>query len=274
MSHTGKKSSILWVILKKRFTSFSHIFQKGSILEGHILKKEGSSLRVMYKRFFFESCEKEGDNSLSHIEKMRRSNQQNTHTRVLQRWSRANFSVRPWAEQQGYTSSLRNYTQAENKRRRGQLTQEAQQSQEEGTETETARDKEWGLKKVHISAKKSTILWNILKKGSILWVIRKFQFFESYLEKRFNSLSDLKVSILWVIIEKDQFCESYSRKRVQFFESSFFFEKFNSLSHFLLWGRRRRRRRRYSPCSRRCAGFAWRSGCRAQCAARSAGEGR
>ena len=38
--------------------------------------------------------------------------------------------------------------------------------------------------------------------------------------------------------------------------------------------RRRRRRRRYSPCSRSCAGFAWRSGCRAQCAARSAGEGR
>ena len=41
-----------------------------------------------------------------------------------------------------------------------------------------------------------------------------------------------------------------------------------------MWGRRRRRRRRYSPCSRRCAGFAWRSGCRAQCAARSAREGR
>ena len=34
----------------------------------------------------------------------------------------------------------------------------------------------------------------------------------------------------------------------------------------------RRRRRRYSPCSRRCAGFAWRSGCRAQSTARSAGE--
>ena len=51
----------------------------------------------------------------------------------------------------------------------------------------------------------------------------------------------------------------------------------NFLRAFLmlsLWGRCGRRRRRYSPCSRRCAGFAWRSGCRAQCAARSAGEGR
>ena len=35
-----------------------------------------------------------------------------------------------------------------------------------------------------------------------------------------------------------------------------------------------RRRRRYSPCSRRCAGLTWRSGCRAQSTARSAGGGR
>ena len=41
-----------------------------------------------------------------------------------------------------------------------------------------------------------------------------------------------------------------------------------------VWGRCGRRRRRYSPCSRRCAGFAWWSGCRAQFAARIAWEGR
>ena len=43
---------------------------------------------------------------------------------------------------------------------------------------------------------------------------------------------------------------------------------------FILWGRWKRRRRRYSPCSKRWAGFAWRSGCRAQWAARSAWKGR
>ena len=41
-----------------------------------------------------------------------------------------------------------------------------------------------------------------------------------------------------------------------------------------VWGMCGRRRRRLSPCSRRSAGFAWRSGCRAQSTARSAGGGR
>ena len=46
------------------------------------------------------------------------------------------------------------------------------------------------------------------------------------------------------------------------------------LSSWPLWGRCGRRGRRHSPCSRRSACFAWRSGCRAQCAAQSAGGGR
>ena len=41
-----------------------------------------------------------------------------------------------------------------------------------------------------------------------------------------------------------------------------------------MWGRRKRRRRRHSPCSWSSAGFAWRSVCRAQSTARSAGGGR
>ena len=39
-----------------------------------------------------------------------------------------------------------------------------------------------------------------------------------------------------------------------------FFSSGPPCSLCILWGRRRRRRRRYSHCSRRCAGFAWRSG--------------
>ena len=42
----------------------------------------------------------------------------------------------------------------------------------------------------------------------------------------------------------------------------------------ILWEKKKRRKRRYSPCSRSCASFAWRSNCQAQCTARSAWEGR
>ena len=85
------------------------------------------------------------------------------------------------------------------------------------------------------------------KRSSILWVIFKNQFLESFyfflfekilwviffLQKKFNSVSHIlwkvqnsfnhieKSSILWVIFKKKvQFIETYWKKKVQFFESS------------------------------------------------------
>ena len=123
-------------------------------------------------------------------------------------------------------------------------------------------------------------LWDILKRSSVLCIVflgkaqffesffffltnSKIQFFESHSKKKNNSLSHAQeISILWVIFWKKKFRSSshtqkiqlfeLHSKRVQFFESFFFFWKefkflifflssilwvivkkgFNSLSHF------------------------------------------
>ena len=88
-------------------------------------------------------------------------------------------------------------------------------------------------------------MWITFKKGSIIWLI---------FQKKFNSLSQIKKIILWVILKrfywkmfnssshilirvqffqsywkKVQFCDSYSKKKVQFCESNFFFKKKGSI---------------------------------------------
>ena len=129
------------------------------------------------------------------------------------------------------------------------------------------------LKKKVIFKKTSSILWVVLKKKTVLWVVfvlqKKFHFeshsekkgsilrviffgknilkrrFKSVSHKKSNSLSFflVKKPSLWVMLQRRvQFFESYwknlwvilKKKKVQFFVS-YFWWKLNSLSRFFFW---------------------------------------
>ena len=75
---------------------------------------------------------------------------------------------------------------------------------------------------------KSSILWFIFSKGSILesHIFEEGQVFESYWKKK------NRVQFSESIYKRVQFIETYSKKRVQFFESYWKKKRNNSLSHF------------------------------------------
>ena len=212
LSHIREKSWILWVVLEN-FNSLSRIkknsmskkkksfSEKKSIL-WVVLKKISSVSRIRTsKKFHFEShSEKKGINSLSlffFLEKY-------LSLWVFKKVKFFEFFLREKVFESCYKEGFNSSSHIE--------------------------------KNLSVILKRSSVLCIVFfEKSSILWVVflinSKIQFFESHSKKN-NSLSHAQeISILWVMLKKFQFFESFFRKKKKGSVLPVTLKKFNSLSY-------------------------------------------